>query len=102
MIKLILLVTAVLAIASLAVGTTIQTQAKSTVFNEHSHSTIKNGNGNGELTSNDGSVLNTDGYHSNTNDNTNRPYGDTPETRSQGSTHDIPNKGGNSDKGDET
>jgi hypothetical protein len=91
-IKLILLATAMLAVASLAVGTTIQAQAKSTVFNGHSHSTINSGNG--ELTSNDGSVLNTDGYHSNRNDNTNRPYdGECCEDRVRDNTHPIPNNG---------
>ncbi|MGH9979622.1 MAG: hypothetical protein ACRD8Z_27850, partial [Nitrososphaeraceae archaeon] len=72
-IKLILLATAMLVIASLTVGTTIQAQAK-TIFNTHSHSNAET------LEGNDGSVLNTDNpdiggpLHSNTNDNTHRPY----------------------------
>ena len=66
-IKLILLATAVLAIASsLAVGTTIQTQGKS-VFNSHSHTRI--GDEIGEIKGNDGSGLNMDDSHSNRNDN---------------------------------
>ena len=102
-IKLILLATAVLAIASLVVGTTIQAQAKSEhaksqfIFNSHSHSDAT------ELKGNDGSVLNTDDSHSNTNDNTNRPYeGECCADRVRDNTHDKPNTGGNSDNGDET
>lgn len=89
-IKLILLATAVLTIASsLAVGTTIQTQGKS-VFNSHSHTRI--GDEIGEIKGNDGSVLNTDDSHSNRNDNTNRPYeGDCCEDRVRDNTHPIPN-----------
>ena len=90
-------------IASLAVGTTIQAQAKSEhaksqfIFNSHSHSDAT------ELKSNDGNVLNTDDSHSNTNDNTNRPYeGECCADRVRDNTHDKPNTGGNSDNGDET
>jgi FlaG/FlaF family flagellin (archaellin) len=89
-IMLILLATAI--IASLAVGTTIQAQAKSPnahsqyIYNQHSHSDITG------LKGNDGSVTNTDEYHSNINDNTNRE-GDTPEERSNVNTHDKPNNG---------
>jgi hypothetical protein len=103
-IKLILLATAVLAVASLTVGTTIQAQAK-TILNTHSHSNAET------LQGNDGSVLNTDNpdiggpFHSNTNDNTHRPYeplyeGECCADRVRTNTHDIPNKGGNGDKGD--
>ena len=102
-IKLILLATAVLAIASLAVGTTIQAQAKSPnaksqfIFNSHSHSDVT------ELKGNDGNVLNTDDSHSNYNDNTNRPYeGECCADRVRENTHDKPNTGGNSDNGAET
>ena len=54
-------------------------------------------------------VLNTDDpdiggpFHSNTNDNTNRPYdGECCADRVRENTHDIPNAGGNSDNDDET
>ena len=97
-INLILLATAVLAIASLVVGTTtIQAQAKY-IFNQHSHSDIEN------LKGNDGSVTNCSGtncfdstgspvdkYHSNTNDNSNRPVGEDG-VRSNTNSHEIPNK----------
>lgn len=95
-ISLILLTTAVLAIASLVVGTTT-IQAKY-IFNQHAHSDIEN------LKGNDGSVTNCSGtncfdstgssvdkYHSNTNDNTNRPVGDDG-VRSNTNSHEIPNK----------
>jgi hypothetical protein len=83
--------TALLAIASLVVGTTIQAQAK-TIYNTHSHSNAET------LEGNDGSVLNTDTTHSNTNDNTHRPYdGDCCADRVRTNTHDIPNTGGSSD-----
>lgn len=96
-INLILLATAVLAIASLVVGTTaIQAQAKN-IFNQHAHSNIGK-------SSNDGSVTNCSGplcfdstgspvdkYHSNTNDNTNRPVGEDG-VRSHTNAHEIPNK----------
>lgn len=104
-IRLILLATTVLVIASIAVGTTTQAQAKN-IFNQHAHSDGLKGN--------DGSVTNCSGelcfdstgsqvdkYHSNTNDNTNRPYdGECCADRVRTNSHDIPNKGGNSDKGD--
>ena len=99
-INLILLATAVLAIASLVVGTTaIQAQAKN-IFNQHAHSNINKG----EIKGNDGSVMNCSGplcfdstgspvdkYHSNTNDNTNRPVGEDG-VRSHTNAHEIPNK----------
>jgi hypothetical protein len=97
-----LAITMVSTIASLTVGTTIQAQAK-TIFNSHSHTLI--GDEEGEIKGNDGSVLNTDDpdiggpYHSNTNDNTNRPVGDDG-IRSHTNTHSIPNEGGNSDNDD--
>ena len=104
-IKLILLATAVLAIASLVVGTiSIQQQAQAKyIYNTRSHSDIEN------LKGNDGSVTNCSGencldstgspvdqYHSNTNDNTNRPAGEDG-VRSNTNSHEIPNKGGNSE-----
>jgi hypothetical protein len=106
--KLILLATAVLAIASLVGGTIFsipQTQAKY-IFNQHAHSDVDN------LKGNDGSVTNCSGdncanawgsekYHINTNDNTNRPVGEDGE-RSNTNAHEMPNKGGNSDKSDNT
>jgi hypothetical protein len=92
----------VLTIASLAVGTTIQVQAKY-IDNHHSHSDNDN------LKGNEGGVTNCSGdncldsnglpvekYHSNFNDNTNRE-GETSEDRTNRNTHEIPNKGGNSD-----
>ena len=99
----------VLTIASSAVGTTIQAQAKY-IYNQHSHSDADNqGKGN------DGSVTNCSGescaaswgsekYHINTNDNTNRPV-DEGEESSNTNSHEMPNKGGNSgnsDNDDET
>ena len=92
-IKLILLATAVLAIASLAVGTTMQAQAKF-IDNRHSHTSI--GDEIGEIKGNEAVVQNTDESHTNTNFNYNR--GDTFEERYKENTHD---KGGNSDKGEE-
>jgi hypothetical protein len=91
--KLISLAAAVLAITSLVGGTIIsiqQAQAKY-IFNQHAHSNVEN------LKGNDGSVTNCSGdncrdvtgfdkYHSNTNDNTNRPVGKDGE-RSNTNTH---------------
>lgn len=69
------------------------------VNDQHSHSDAEN------LKGNDGSVMNCSGenclsatgsdkYHSNTNDNTNRPVGKDGE-RSNRNTHEIPNGNGN-------
>jgi hypothetical protein len=67
------------------------------IFNSHSHSDVTG------LKGNDGNVLNTDDSHSNSNDNTNRPYeGECCADRVRENTHDKPNTGGNSDNGDET
>jgi hypothetical protein len=101
-IKLILLATAVLAITSLAIGTTLLAQAKSPnansqfIDNRHSHTSI--GDEIGEITGNEAVVQNTDESHTNTNFNYNR--GETFEERSKENIHDKPNTGGNSDKGD--
>jgi hypothetical protein len=89
-IKLILSATALLAIASLVVGITIQTQAKSPnansqfIDNRHSHTSI--GDGIGEIKGNEVVVQNTDDSHTNTNFNYNR--GDTFEERYKVNTHD--------------
>jgi hypothetical protein len=89
--KLSLLPIAVLVITSLAVGTPTQVQAKS-VTNSHSH-TDETG-----TQSNYGIIQNTDDSHSNFNDNTNRHYdGDCCLDRYRDNSHDMPNKGGNSD-----
>ncbi|HEX7179592.1 MAG TPA: hypothetical protein VF220_07685 [Nitrososphaeraceae archaeon] len=91
-------------IASLAVGTTIQAQAKSPnansqfIDNRHSHTSI--GDEIGEIKGNEAVVQNTDESHTNTNFNYNR--GETFEERYKENTHDKPNTGGNSDNGDET
>ncbi len=65
-------------------------------YNTHSHSNTET------LEKNDGSVLNIDDpdiggpFHSNTNDNTHRPYdGECCADRGRTNTHDIPNNGGN-------
>jgi hypothetical protein len=92
--KLILLATAVLAIASLAVATSIQAQGKS-VTNTHSHTDEKG------TKSNYGIISNTDDSHSNYNDNTNRHYdGECCGDRERDNTHPKPNPGGNSDNGE--
>jgi hypothetical protein len=105
MIKLILMATAVLAIASLVVGTiSIQQAQAKYITNTHAHSDVDNP----LEKSNDGSVTNCSGescaaswgsekYHINTNDNVNRPVGEDG-VRSNTNSHEMPNKGGNSDK----
>ena len=77
-----------------------QTALGKTIFNGHFHTQIT---GDGEIKGNDGSVLNCSGdlcpsdkYHSNTNDNVNRPVG-KDGVRSHTNTHEMPN--GNSDNG---
>jgi hypothetical protein len=95
-INLILLATAVLAIASLVVGPTAIAQAKN-IFNQHAHSNLGKSSNDGSVTNCSGSLCfgstgsPVDKFHSNTNDNTNRPVGEDG-VRSHTNAHEIPNK----------
>jgi hypothetical protein len=98
MIKLILMAAAVLAIVVGTISNIQETQAKY-IDNHHSHSDIDNLKGNeGGVTNcsdcfdNTGSPV--EKYHSNFNDNTNRPVGADGE-RTNTNSHEIPNGNGN-------
>ena len=96
---------------AIVVGTisSIQEAQAKYIFNQHSHTSI--GDEEGEIKGNDGSVTNCNGelceevtgsekYHSNTNDNTNRPVGEDG-VRSHTNTHEMPNGNGNGNNDDE-